>query len=366
MPTAHPGGRISQLLSRLARSPRFSGSEVEADARKFCRMQLENAGFTCRETRFEYSQWPGKWGPPVAAGAQLVTILAVARMARNGDPMTGFAFGATLLIALALVSRTARRTWTAAFPFQKTAGVNLEGSRGAPSVWLVAHVDTKSQTVPMLYRIASVVLLNVLTAAAFGLALVQAAGGTTVRSYWLILSLVAGLAALPSLMCIVRNDAPGAVDNASGVAAVLLAAEQLNPDQPVGVLISSGEELGLAGARDWAKRLSPGARVVNCDTIDDEGTWLCMHTGSRPGLASVTETSAGGLGLNLRVRRLLPGILADSVAFSDLGFEAVTISRGSLATLARIHTRRDNSAALTGSSIGNAAALMAALTTELG
>jgi hypothetical protein len=366
MSTAHPGGRISQLLSRLSRSPRFSGSEAEADARRFCRMQLENAGFTCRESSFEYSQWPGKWGPPVSAMAQLVTILIVARMARNGDPMTGFAFGGALLVALAIVSRNARRTWTSVFPFLRASGVNLEGSRGTPSVWLVAHIDTKSQTVPMLYRIASVVFLNVLTAAALGLALVQATGATSARSYWLILSLLAGLVALPSLICLVRNDSPGAVDNGSGVAAVLLAAEQLEPHRSVGVLITSAEELGLAGARDWAERLAAGARVVNCDTVDDSGTWLCMYTGSRPGLASLTETIARRSGLNLRARRLLPGILADSVAFSDRGLESVTVSRGSLATLARIHTRRDNSTALTGSSIGNAAALMAALTTELG
>lgn len=366
MATAHPGGRISQLLSRLSRSPRISGSDAEADARRFCRMQLENSGFTCRETTFDYSQWPGKWGPPVAAGAQLVTILIVARMARNGDPMTGFAFGATLLVALVLLSRSARRTWTSAFPFLRASGVNLEGSRGTPSVWLVAHIDTKSQTVPMLYRIASVVLLNVLTAAAFGLALLQATGATTARSYWLVVSLLAGLAAMPSLLCVVRNDSPGAVDNASGVAAVLFAAEQVAPEQSLGVLITSGEELGLAGAREWAKSLSAGARVVNCDTIDDSGTWLCMYTGSRPPLALLAETIARRSGLNLRVTRLIPGILADSVAFSDRGFESVTLSRGSLATLARIHTRRDNSAALTGSSIGNAAALMAALTTELG
>jgi hypothetical protein len=366
MSTAHPGGRIAQLLARLSRSPRFAGSDAEADAQRFCRMQLENSGFTCRESRFEYSQWPGKWGPPVAAGAQLVTILIVARMARNGDPMTGFAFGTILLVWLALLSRNARRTWTSSFPFLRTTGLNLEGARGNPSVWLVAHIDTKSQTVPMLYRIASVVLLNALTAAAFGLALIQATGETTARSYWLVLALLAGLVALPSLMCLVRNDSPGAVDNATGVAAVLLAAEQLPPQQSLGVLITSAEELGLAGAREWAKHLSAGSRVVNCDTVDDSGTWLCMYTGSRPQLASLTETIARRSGLNLRVRRLLPGILADSVAFSDRGFESITVSRGSLATLARIHTRRDNSAALTGSSIGHAAALMAALTTELG
>jgi hypothetical protein len=72
-------------------------------------MQLENAGFACNESRFDYSEWPGKWGQPVAAAAQLVTILVVARMARNGDPTTAFAVGVTLLVALAVVSRHARR-----------------------------------------------------------------------------------------------------------------------------------------------------------------------------------------------------------------------------------------------------------------
>jgi hypothetical protein len=70
--------------------------------------------------------------------------------------------------------------------------------------------------------------------------------------------------------------------------------------------------------------------------------------------------------LKLRTRRLIPGILADSVAFADRGFEAVTISRGSLVTLARIHTRGDNSTALTGSGIAEASVLLAALTREPG
>jgi hypothetical protein len=72
------------------------------------------------------------------------------------------------------------------------------------------------------------------------------------------------------------------------------------------------------------------------------------------------------MGFKLFTRRLIPGILADSVAFTDRGLQAVTISRGSLSTLARIHTRRDITTALTGSGIADASVLLAALTMEQG
>lgn len=366
MTTAELTGQARELLAQVSRSPRFAGSMPEGAARRFCRMELERLGFTCREIDFEYSQWPGLWGPPVAAGAQLVTILIVATMARNGDPVTALALGATLFVALMIVSRVMRRRGILGLPFLRSRGSNLEAFRGQPSIWLVAHLDTKSQTVPMLYRIASALALNLLTLAAFIAVVFQIAGTTAVRSYWLLLSLAAGMAAIPSILCIVRNDSPGAVDNGSGVATVLLAARQVPRDRALGVLLTSAEELGLAGARAWAET-APAERVlVNCDTVDDSGVWLCMHTGSRPELSTRAATTARGLGLKLRTRRLIPGILADSIAFSDRGLEAVTISRGSLSTLARIHTRRDNTTALTGSGIADAAALLAALTMEPG
>jgi hypothetical protein len=323
-------------------------------------------GFTCAEREFEYSRWPGLWGPPVAAAVQLVTILIVARTARNGEPLAALVFGIALFVALAVVSRDATRRWPVTLPVLRGRSINLEASRGSPSLWLVAHIDTKSQTIPMLYRIGSVVLLNIVTLIALGALLLQLAGHATVHQYWLLISLIAGMGALPSLLCLVRNDSPGAVDNASGVAAVLLAARRIPRSKAVGVLVTSAEELGLAGARVWAATARSGSRVLNCDTVDDSGVWLCMHTGPRPELSTRAATTAGRLGFNLRVRRLIPGILADSVAFSDRGLEAVTISRGSIATLARIHTRRDNSTQLAGDGIGEAAALLAALTTELG
>ena len=63
--------------------------------------------------------------------------------------------------------------------------------------------------------------------------------------------------------------------------------------------------------------------------------------------------------LGLRVIPLVPGVLVDGVAFSNAGWEAVTLSRGSLGTLRRIHTRGDNLAHLQGTGIADAVRLMA-------
>jgi hypothetical protein len=62
---------------------------------------------------------------------------------------------------------------------------------------------------------------------------------------------------------------------------------------------------------------------------------------------------------------MIPGILADSIAFSDLGIDAVTVSRGTLSTLARIHTRRDNSAVLTGEGVAEASRFLSDLARQL-
>lgn len=366
MATAELTRQAQDLLARVARSPRFAGSVAEARARQICREHLEQSGFACNEIEFEFSEWPGRWGPPAAAVVQLIMILVVARTARAGDPAIALGFGLTLFAALAILSRHARRRWTTTFPLLRSRAINLEASRGDPALWLVAHIDTKSQTVPMLYRIASAMLLSALVLATLVAALLQVAGFDGVRSYWLVISLAAAMAVLPSLLCVVRNDSIGAVDNASGVAAVLLAARQVPPATRLGVLITSGEELGLAGARAWAAGARTGSKVINCDTVDDAGLWLCMHTGAKPALSARAEATAATLGFKLRARPLIPGILADSVAFSDRGFEAVTISCGSLATLARIHTRRDNTTALTGGGIADASILLAALTREHG
>ncbi|HMI48663.1 MAG TPA: M28 family peptidase [Gemmatimonadaceae bacterium] len=365
--------RAKGLLDELARTPRFAGSPEESRARELCRTELERAGFECREIPFDYSQWPGRWGPPIAAAVQAVTILVVAHMAVHHGPLSGLIVGALLFSALIFVSADAKRRWTARFPSMRATSANLEATRGNPKVWLVAHIDTKSQTVPMLLRIASSVVLAIVTAASFIVLMLSLVDVALPESVWHVLALVAVAGALPSMFCFVQNRSTGAVDNASGVVAVLLAVESASATRDLGVLITSGEELGLAGARAWAQDRTRAdsaqreIRVLNCDTVDDNGAWRCMYTGARPkGIAAAAETISSALGVRLRTVRLIPGILADSMAFADLGIEAVTLSRGTLSTLARIHTRRDNSNALSGSGAADAGVLLSALARELG
>lgn len=383
--------RAGRLLTELARAPRFAGSSEESEARQLCRAELERAGFECRELPFEYSEWPGRWGPPIAAAFQAFIILAVAHMAVHYGALSALAVGAVTLIALMFASTDVKRRWIARFPLERARSTNLEGRRGAPRVWLVAHLDSKSQTVPILVRIASSVVLAIVTVLSLIVLLLSLVGVGFPTMTWHAIALAAVLGALPSMLCFVRNHSNGAVDNASGVVAALLASQSDSAPRDLGVVITSGEELGLAGARAWAlsalpfsvappfvpqasvmpsspAQLSPKPEVsiLNCDTVDEAGQWRCMYTGSRPDrIIAAAETIAGALGVRVRVGRLIPGILADSMVFADRGLKAVTVARGTLKTLARIHTRRDNSNTLTGNGAAEASAILSALAREL-
>ena len=120
--------------------------------------------------------------------------------------------------------------------------------------------------------------------------------------------------------------------------------------------MTSADELGLAGARTWA-RDSESAIVLNCDGVDDNGALVIMHGSDAP--SAVIEALRSTSRVPVRVRRMPLGLLTDSVAFADRGWPAVTVSHGSFATLARIHTSRDTLHALRGTNVDAVAATLA-------
>jgi len=231
----------------------------------------------------------------------------------------------------------------------KAPGVNLEAKRGEPTIWLVAHIDSKSQPIPILVRAGSIVACIVIGVAMMAMAAFRVDGLA-----WQIVTLAAVLAGLPVAISTVGALSPGALDNATGVATVLLVAERVDRSVPLGVLITSAEELGLAGARAWVRGQPAKGTVINCDTIDDRGYLTIMHSHGRPErLIRAFERRA------VRARRVLPGILVDSIAFAEAGWDAVTVSRGTLATLAKIHRRVDGPEGLGGSGVVEAAGVIA-------
>jgi hypothetical protein len=345
-------------LARLAASPRPTGGPAIADARAYCAIELHRLGFIVREEPFEYSAFAGRFGAPsfgllLPAAATLAVVVAN----RGAADVPWFAI---VIIALAIAAAIGLARGVSNAPVMRRTGMNIKATRGpSPAkLWLVAHLDSKSQPVPMLVRVAGVVVLAVgLGGVALSLLVRPSAAVAALVVAW--------VGGLPLMLSVVGTRSAGALDNASGVAAVLDAAAALSPALPIGVLISDAEELSLAGARAWARSRTAGV-ALNCDSVDDGGPLTAMFTRRRPSrlLSALAEASAASKE-TLRIRRLLPGILTDSVALADAGWETLTLSRGTLRTLLRIHTSRDNLQSMRGVGIAGAARVLARTASRL-
>lgn len=355
------------LLHDIAASPRPTGSAAIATARGRCVRELRQLGFEVREHAFTFSAFPGRFGTPLI-GASAAALVGFASQRAGEAP----SYWPLLILAIGGVTVLLMGGWLATSavldaPVLRGHGVNLEAARPAsiPSVWLCAHLDSKSQPVPSLVRTAGMMLEAAGVIYTLALALAAALGAQIHPSYWTQAAIVTLIGAIPVMLSVVGARSPGALDNASGVATVIEAARQLMNEKAVGVMITDGEELGLAGARAWA-RAARTATVLNCDGVDDVGRVVLMYTGRRPSpLLSAVDRASRTTGVEHTARRMIPGILTDSVAFTAAGFASVTFSRGSMRTLLRVHSASDDLAHLAGTGIAETATLMAATARDL-
>lgn len=347
----------SAHLARLGARSRPTGGVAVAEARAYCAGVLRPLGFDVRERSFEYSAFPGAYAAP-AFGLAIPALATLVFATRHSA--LAWVVAALALVAIWLLVRITGPRAVVDGRFMRRTGVNLEAVRGtgSPRVWLVAHLDSKWQPVSMIARVAGVLTLSIGLAALAVLALVRPEAAPLALG-------VTGLGAIPLVLSIVGDANHGTLDNASGTAAVLEAAEALPRDLAVGVLLTDAEELALAGARAWARAMAPGV-ALNCDSVDDDGPLVAMHTRAKPMyLTDRLQAAAAEAGEDLRTLRLLPGILTDSVALADAGWQTVTLSRGTLRTLRRIHTVRDTLDGMQGAGISGAAEVLARAATEL-
>jgi hypothetical protein len=266
---------------------------------------------------------------------------------------------------------------TGKLSFMRSESSNLvaikSGAGETPDVWLVAHTDSKSQTIGMLVRVGSVALTLIFFSFMLGAMAAQLTAfpeltGVSVkmlRAQSIAGSLLTALAILPVALCFITNKSRGALDNATGVAAVLLAIENIPAGRNVGVLLTSAEELGLAGARHFAATRADKGIAINCDTIDNSGRFICMTNDLKRRDAVAMAKAGASLGVIIQVRRVISGILTDSMAFTRGGWESCTLSRGNLDTLGRVHTRRDEPGRIDGAGVALAARILAATVEEL-
>jgi hypothetical protein len=344
-------------LAVLARAPRPAGSVAERAALDYASRVLGESGFAVRREMFEYSAFPGRYGLPIGGALTAATVLASVWLGVVGTPIAALATLAGGVILIGAFASAVLGDGVLTLPLMRAESENLVATRGTtpPSMWLVAHVDSKSQPVPSLVRITGVALLVLAALLAIVAGALQLAS-LPHRMAWWAASAAAVLGALPVIASVVGERSDGAVDNASGVATVLAAAAAVRPDVAFGVLVPSAEELGLAGVRAWARTV-PVSTAINCDGVDDDGELTIMYSGRAP--QSLIHTLRGLAPAPLRVRRMPLGLVTDSVALAERGWNTLTVSRGSFATLRRVHTPADSLARLRGDGIDHAATLLA-------
>lgn len=226
------------------------------------------------------------------------------------------------------------------FPLRGRAaaeGVNLIAVRPRVRVtsWLTAHYDSKGQPLSMAGRLQLVALALAIVPVVL---LATLAGASP---WWWLATLVLPLAFLA--LNVATDGSAGAVDNASGVLAVLAALDLLPADAPVGAILLDAEELGLVGARALVREranLLDDTSVINFDGIDDRGGVVAFA--HRPG--PVTWSVAARLGT--RLRRRLP-VVVDGLALAQASRECLTIMKGDWGTARVVHTPRDTADRLT-------------------
>jgi len=221
-------------------------------------------------------------------------------------------------------------------------GINLIASRPSgrpavrPSLWLAAHYDSKSQPISMATRIVGS------AAAVLGAAgtLVALAAGWTLIPALAVFALGAAILAGNR----VTDRSPGALDNATGLVAILGIVDVLPRHADVGVLFLDAEEFGLVGARalvtDRAALLE-GAAVINVDSLDDGGRSIAfLHRPGPVGRAVAAELGA-------LQGRWLP-VIVDGIALARGPVrECVTIMKGDWGTARVVHTPLDGVERLT-------------------
>ena len=361
------GSRATRLLYDVAIGPRPAGSSAERLAQSACEGELRDLGFDVVRAPFSYSRFPGEFGTPLGGAVAIAAFLISGHVAHAGHPELALAVLLAAGALLAIGGSWLTSTGVLDLPVMRATGDNLVAQRPGlePRVWMVAHTDSKSQPISLLVRAVGATATGMVALASAITAAAQWRGMAWAHALWPYLTVAGALAATPLLFSLVGSRGEGALDNASGAAAVVLAAASIPVGVPVGVLLTSAEELGLAGARAWARTRS-GVVALNCDGIDDEGMLTVMWSGRRPDLLIGALVAAAEREREpLRVMRLPPGILVDAVALQHDSGESATLARGTLRSLRRVHSSSDTRANLRGIGIAAAARILSAAATEL-
>jgi hypothetical protein len=350
---------MREVLHELAR-PRLFGTAGASHVAAAVRARLEAAGLEVEAQEFGFSTWPGRFAVPALGVLLAGVFVAALTLLSRGYATTAAATLAVTVLLLLSVPFVAGPA-VDRLPFGRATGMNLVAKRPghAARFLIVAHRDSKSQIAPLGLRILAAALIGI---ALTGGATAAAAGATGTALPFVA---TGALASLVFLLCSAGNASPGALDNATGLAALLdLAGREAAGD--VAFLVTDAEEFGLAGARAAVTGWRRIEAVINLDGLDDGGP-LRLLTGHGPAatrrarpLEHTLARAGRELGLDVRSHEVPAGLMLDHLPFASAGICALTVMRGRTRALGRVHRGADRADRLTGEGARAVAAIVCA------
>jgi len=356
---------------KIARSlsfPRAVGSAGEGVAASLIEKKLLDSGYLPQREEFSISLAP--WTLMKGFVFFAVLILIGARGLATFSPMASGILVLSLVIFLAFYTSFWLKFAGSESVSQWLIGRNKKGhlrrsqnimatlpahEKAEQNLHLVAHYDSKSQSLPLLLRAFSLLLSGL---ACFWLAFSYLwSSKEPLSSFpdWGIdfpLTL-AFLGMIPILFLKTANRSPGGLDNAGSLGILLHLAEVLQQKRllhsQVTFLFPSAEELGLQGAfaylRKHKEEIEKGrSYFLNLDSVGVKGT---TRTFSKKGFLSISRESLFVTRLKeiakpfkIRTFSFSFGIMMDHQAFLEKGYPAVSLACASRKIL-NVHTFRD-------------------------
>jgi acetylornithine deacetylase/succinyl-diaminopimelate desuccinylase-like protein len=366
--------RVVRDLEELAR-PRMTGTPSEEALRTRVAGWLGAAGCTVREEAFHYDPFWARHGYALLLG---VSALALGVGAIGPDPLLAAIVAVGIALPVVLVAgsgtpRVDRRPRRRAMNLVATLGEHAldrplarpdtprgagderggtgSAPRSGPDVVLMAHLDSKSQRVSFAARSALAAMGGI--GAVCGLVLAATGTSEPIARAFLGAGAI-GLGVLGTGGS--GNASPGALDNATGVAALVELVRRFAARRPsrlrVAAVITTAEEDGLVGAHRFAEAHGDalgGAVVVNLDTLGPgRGLHLLVHerrpdpTGPLGRATSAIIEAAAGCGVPVARRRVPFPAGVDSHPIARRGIAALSLASGGLGdTFRHLHRPSD-------------------------
>jgi hypothetical protein len=378
------GRRILELATELA-FPRYPGTAGDVRVIAILEQRLRALGLETVVEPFSYDLRPAWWAlrGTLATGALLV--------AAAGWVMARSALAGLLLVGLALVPGLLFLAWA---PWLErlyrrpgpTATANVTARRRATArrvtLILMAHHDSKSQslTLPVRAAFTLIAVLSTVALAALGVVAVLSSG--LPGPEWLApaCGIAGGLAALALSTMRSDNRSPGGVDNAGSLGILLELARtlpaRLSDDVELVFLSSGGEEDHMVGAMRWLDQHAGGlgGRPVYCLNFDGAGAPGHLVLLERYGvgrlfsatMSAAARRAAARLGVHALGVMQPPGLGIDAIPFAHRGIPCLTLASGSLgrATMS-VHSSSDRAEHLDAVALAQVARLAAETAHEL-